>query len=163
MASFRYNKKKPEDFNLKKVEGVNYCIDKDCVKWKEAYLWDNGWGNEYGFIRQPEPNQDELWTLLTESNIEDNQLGAVEILDQKYPFEIKEKLQNLFLKKSKLNRDLTKRLEHLEVLRTGTNRNEVIGKSIEEVESDYNDWKKLKDDFEKLKANSIWKRITKNS
>lgn len=163
MASFRYNKEKPEDFNLQKIEGENYCIDKDGAKWKEASLWDNGWGNEYGFIKQPEPNQDELWRLLTESNIKDNLFGAAELLDQKYPFELKEKLQDLFLTKSKLNRDLTKRLEHIEVLRTGTNRNNVIGKSIEEIESDYNSWKKLKDDFEKLKTDSIWKRIIKSS
>jgi len=163
VASFRYNKDKPEDFGFKPVADSDYCIDSKGVKWKNEYLWDSGWGNEYGFIRQPEPNQEELWILLTESTIEENQLGAAELLDQKYPFELKEKLQNLFLTNPKLTRDLTKRLEHLEVLRTGTNRNEVIGKNIEQIESDYKDWKKLKTDFEKLKTESIWKRITKSS
>ncbi len=162
IASFRYNKDKPEDFGLKPIVNSDYFMDSKGNKWKNEYLWDNGWGNEYGFIRQPEPNHEELWILLTESTIVENQLGAAELLNEKHPFALKEKLQILFLTKPKLNRDLTKRLEHLGVLRTGTNRNKVLGKTIEQVESDYRDWKKLKTDFERLKTDSIWKRIRKS-
>jgi len=163
IASFRFDKDKPEDFDLEKIEGTEYCQDKDGGKWKQTYLWDSGWGNEYGFVRQPEPNFEQLWSLLLESNIEDNQLGAAELLDIKYPFELKEKLKDLFSTEMKLNRNITKRLERLEVLRTGTNRSEVIGKSIKTVEIDYQEWKKIKADFDKLKTDSIWNKIFKSS
>ena len=55
--------------------------------WKIENLCDCGWGNEYGFIRLPEPNFEELWTLLTESKIYENKLGAAELLNQNYTFE----------------------------------------------------------------------------
>ena len=93
VASYRYNKEKPEDFNLIKIEGEDYCLDKNGIKWKEASLWCSGWGQEYGFIRQPEPNFNELWNLLKESKIENNQLGAAELINLKYPEELKKKLE----------------------------------------------------------------------
>ncbi|GAA3599960.1 hypothetical protein Q4Q39_11780 [Flavivirga amylovorans] len=161
LTSFRYNKNKPEDFGLK-PDSENDCFkDKDGVRWKAEQMWDEGWGDEYGFVRLPLLSPDELWLLLLESNIDENKRGAAEFLDRLYPFELKTKLKELFKGKDKLNRNLTKRLSNLEVLRTGTNRDEVTGKSYEEVTKDYQDWKSLKDDFERMRTESIWKELKK--
>ena len=55
MGSFRYNKSKPEDFGLKKVEETEHFVDKEGNLWQNEILWDLGWGNEYGFVKIPEP------------------------------------------------------------------------------------------------------------
>lgn len=158
IASFRYNKSKPRDFGLKEIDGKDYYIDKDGVLWKNEILWDSGWGNEYGFVRMPEPNFEQLWILLTESNIENNILGSAELLTH-YPNELKEKLQSLFNLGKKVNRKLTKRLSHLELLNHVINHSSVGGKRPEEVDRDYRKWKKLKEDFDKLKTETLLKRI----
>ena len=160
IASFRYDKSKPEDFGLKKVDGKDYFVDKNGILWQNEILWDSGWGNEYGFVRIPEPNFEQLWILLTESNIENNLLGSAELLTR-YPHELKEKLQILFNRNKKLNRKLTKRLSHLELLNHVTNYSDVGAKRPEQVDADYREWKKLKDDFDRLKTESIIKRIKK--
>ena len=160
IASFRYNKSKPEDFGLKKVDEKDHFIDKNGILWKNKILWDSGWGNEYGFVRMPEPNFEQLWILLTESNIENNLFGSAELLTH-YPNELKEKLKFLFNRNEKLNRKLTKRLSHLELLNHVTNHSDVGGKRPEQVDTDYREWKKLKDDFDRLKTESIIKRIKK--
>ena len=80
IASFRYNKSKPEDFGLKKVVGKDHFVDKNGILWKNEILWDSGWGNEYGFVRMPEPNFEQLWILLTKSNIKFPFKSKIEIL-----------------------------------------------------------------------------------
>ena len=159
-ASFRYNKNKPEDFGLKKVDGTEHFIDKEGDLWQYEILWDSGWGNEYGFVKLPEPNFDQLWILLTESDIKVNQLGAAELLTQ-YPHELKEKLQELFASNNKIDRSLTRKLSHLDLLNHVMNHSEMKGKRPEEVNADYQEWKKLKDDFDRLKTESLIKRILK--
>ncbi|WP_346883373.1 hypothetical protein [uncultured Algibacter sp.] len=160
LASFRYNKSKPEDFGLKKVDGTEHFVDKKGNLWMNEILWDSGWGNEYGFIKLPEPNFDQLWVLLTKSNIEVNLSGSAELLTR-YPNELKTKLQELFNRNEKIDRNLTKRLAHLELVNHITNHSRVKGKRPEEVDSDYREWKKLKDDFDRLKTESLFNRIKK--
>ncbi len=160
LASFKYNKSKPEDFGLSKVNGTEHFVDKKGNLWMNEILWDSGWGNEYGFIKLPEPNFDQLWILLTESNIEVNLLGSAELLTR-YPNELKTKLQELFNRNEKIDRKLTKRLSHLELVNHVTNHSEMKGKRPEEVDSDYREWKKLKDDFDRLKTESLFNRIKK--
>ncbi|WP_111684157.1 hypothetical protein [Winogradskyella tangerina] len=157
-ASFRYNKSNPKDFGLKEVSGKDHYVDKNGDLWKNEILWDSGWGNEYGFVRLPVPNFEQLWILLTESNIENNLLGSAELLTH-YPNELKEKLQTLFNRNERLNRKLTKRLSHLELLNNVTNHSAVRGKRPEQVDAEYQEWKKLKDDFVRLKTENLWKRI----
>ena len=161
LASFRYSKQNPSDFGLRIVNGKDYYLDKNNNKWKNEHLWDNGWGNEYGFVRLPEPNFDQLWILLTESNIENNKLGAAELLNRDYPFELKEKLKNLFQKTDKIDRNITKRFGLLEVLNNVSNFSKVHKISPEKVNTDYQEWKTLKTEFDKLKTESIWIRIKK--
>ncbi len=160
ISSFKYNKSEPEDFGLKKVDGTDHFVDKNGILWKNEILWDFGWGNEYGFVRMPEPNFEQLWVLLTKSNVENNLLGSAELLTH-YPNELKEKLQTLFNRNERLNRKLTKRLSHLELLNHVTNHSEVVGKRHEQVDADYHEWKKLKEDFDRLKTESLIKRIRK--
>ncbi len=159
LASFRYDKSKPEDFGLRKVNGTEDFIDKNGNLWQNEILWDSGWGNEYGFVRLPEPNFDQLWLLLTESDIEDNLLGSAELLTQ-YPNELKIKLQEIFKQNKKIERSLTKKLSHLDLLNHVMNHSNMKGKRPEEVDADYREWKKLKEDFDKLKTECIIKRKT---
>jgi hypothetical protein len=160
LASFMFNKSKPEDFGLKKVEGTEHFVDRKGNLWQHKILWDSGRGNEYGFIRLPEPNFDQLWILLTESKIEVNQLGSAELLTR-YPNELKSKLQELFKLNQKIDRSLTKKLSHLELLNHVNNYSETKDKNPKEVDADYREWKKLKDDFDRLKTEGLIKRIRK--
>jgi hypothetical protein len=114
-----------------------------------------------GFIRLPEPNFYQLWILLTESNITDNKYGASEILNRRYPLELKEKLEELFKEVNRINRNLTKRLELLEILNNVSNHSDLHKASPEKVNSDYQEWKNLKSDFDNLKTESLWNRIKK--
>ena len=88
---------------------------------------------------------------MTESDIEVNKLGAAELLTQ-YPDELKEKLQKLFKQNKEIDNDLTKRLTRLDILNHVMNHSEMKGKKPEEVDADYKEWKKLKDDFDLLKT-----------
>ncbi|MDC8004090.1 hypothetical protein POV27_08495 [Aureisphaera galaxeae] len=160
IASVRYNKSQPEDFGLTKVKGKEHYIDTEGNLWQNEYLWDSGWGNEYGFIKLPEPNFEQLWTLLTKSKIKENVLGAAELLNG-YPKELKDKLQELFKNHKSIDRDLTKRLAHLELLNHVTNHSETHGKKYEEVNEDFQVWKKLKDDFDRLKTDSFIQQFKK--
>ncbi|WP_179319780.1 hypothetical protein [Winogradskyella helgolandensis] len=161
LASWNNRKNKPSDFGLKTVADKDYYIDKNNLKWKSEYLWENLWEQEQGFVRFPEPNFNELWTLLTDSNIENNKLGAAELLNRNYPFELKEKLKDLFKKTTKIDRSQTKRLGLLEVLTNVTNHSKVHQVNPEKVNADYQEWKNLKSKFDKLKTESLWKRIKK--
>lgn len=164
MGSFRYDKSKPEDFGLKKNSKSEDFIDKNGDLWRHAILWDSGWGNEYGFIKLPEPNFEQLWVLLIESNIEENLLGAAELLTY-YPLLVKDKLEQIFSQHETIDHNLTKRLSYLDILNHVMNHSEMKGKKPEEVDADYREWKKLKDDFDRIKTvpndnhNSFWQRI----
>ena len=160
-SSFRYDKDTPDKFGLKFNEDLGCFLDSENAKWKKEVLWDNGWGGEYGFVRLPELGFTELWTLLLESNIYENQMGSSEFLDRKFPMELKEELTKLFVGKSKISQELTVRLSKLEVLKSGMNRNEVIGKSIKEVESDFKDWQELQKTFDQIKTSRSWDRLLK--
>ncbi|MDY2586368.1 hypothetical protein [Winogradskyella aquimaris] len=154
---------KPERFGLKKLNGTEFFIDNDGNTWQNEILWDTGWGNINGFIKLPEPNFEQLWTLLTESQIEVNLLGSAELLTQ-YPIEVKQKIEEIFKHNKKIDQDLTKRLSRLDVLNHVMNHSEMKGKKPKEVDADYQEWKKLKDDFDKLKTvanngyNSLWQK-----
>lgn len=166
MASSRFDRSKPEDFGLKKVDETEHYADKHGDIWKNEILWDSGWGNEYGFVKLPEPDFNQLWILITESNIKNNKLGAAELLNY-YPNELKNKLQVLFNANEKIDQDLTSRLSHLDILNHVMNHSETKGKKPADVNADYQEWKKLKDDYDKLKTvvnnrqNSFWQRAKK--
>ncbi|QNR23274.1 hypothetical protein [Croceimicrobium hydrocarbonivorans] len=149
LVSFQFNKRTPADFKLTKVKGEEYCLDKSGNKWTQAYLWDKGWGQEYGFIRFPEPNFKELWSLLLESEISDNQQGAAELLKAKYPEELKLALKELFKSSQALDSNMSNRINCLQL---GINCSPIEGKPHTEVEKDFQDWKYLKAEFERLRS-----------
>ncbi|MFG6687882.1 hypothetical protein ACGK9U_14965 [Mariniflexile sp. HNIBRBA6329] len=140
---------------------MDIFVDTVGQKWKKELLWDNGWGKEFGLVRLPKLTANELWLLLTKSNVYENKRGAAEFLNEKHPFELKEFLIKLFHNKTKINRDLTKRLSYLGMLKTVTNRNKTDGMKYSKINSDYQEWKKLKIDFDNLKTESFWEKIKK--
>lgn len=157
-ASFRYNKNSPEDFGLSPLPDTGLFVDSQGCQWKQEPMWDEGWGDEYGFVRQPAADAKGLWKLLIESPHYENQRGGAEFLARLYPEELKAQLTSLFQReKKKLGRDLSKRLAKIESLKTGTNGSDVLGKSIAEINKDHEDWKLLKQEFEKRRSKSLFR------
>jgi hypothetical protein len=159
LSSFRMDKDTPGKLGLQFDERKKCYLDSRKLEWKKAFIWESGWSEENGFVRLPELGFDELWTLLIESSIEDNQLGSAEFLDRKYPMELKDKLTDLFNQQSRINRDLSVRLSRLEILKNGMNRNEVIGKPITEIEKYFQEWTNLKMTFDRKKTSRIWDKL----
>ena len=125
-------------------------------RWAQEEMWDSGWGNEYGFVRLPRLNADELWDLLTTSKIYENQRGASEFLERSFPDQLKSKLTSLFDSVEKLDSKLSKRLSNVEVLRTGVSRNGIIGKHYSEIKKDFKEWQELKRRFEAIRIEGFW-------
>ena len=156
LASVRFDRKTPEEFGLSRVIGQDYCVDKDGNKWQESIMWDNGWGQENGFYRLPALEFEELWILLTQSKIEQNQLGAAERINTKFSIEMKDKLTKLFSSIDKIDKGLATRLD---LLVFNYNRSNIIGKSHDQVKADYEEWNQLSNRYKELKAKGKKRRI----
>ncbi len=159
LASTRFAEDKPEDYGLKSVDGEEYFLDKNDNRWVAEKMWDKGWGNENGYVRLPLLTVDELWELLTKSDIQENIRGSAEFLERRFPDELKSKLTALFSSKGKLDRKLSKRLSNLQGLKSGANSSGILGKSYDEIKKDAEDWKNLKDSYESLKTDGIWGKL----
>lgn len=141
--SFRFNKTKPQHFNLKiSSEEKVYISTLDGSKWKQSEMYDFGWGNEYGFYKLPKLNFNELWNLLINSNIEENVNGAAHFILVHHPNELKNQLLNVLNNISALQNKLNfiRAIKILKVL-DGINISGVFGKTLDEIRRDYSEWK----------------------
>lgn len=142
--SFKFNKTEPQDFGLVSQNNSNLFIDLgDRSLWEKKYLYDFGWGNENGFMRLPALSFNELWYLLLNNNIEENKYGAAQIILNEYPDELLECLQRFFQGPSpSVNNSL---IEAFKILKLDElrNRSNVLGKSYEEIQNDWENWKTI--------------------
>lgn len=147
--SRRFNKSTPEDFGLIKSEIPDqFLLPLDKSLWIRRELYDFGQGKENGFCRLPIPNFNGLIDLVLKSELVDNRYGAAAVLLDDYPNELLDMSQRLFHDKS----DLSQYKEFFRILHLDEpiNRSEVIGKNIEEVNSDFQKWCEVASNVQKL-------------
>ena len=150
--SFRFNKRKPEDFGLTVAqEDINCYTDlMDSSLWQKNELYDFGWGNENGFIRLPKLTFDELWYLITNSEIQENKYGAAYIIEQEHPDELLQELLNVFVQQNKYISEGMKDAFNILRLHEPMNRSSIVGKHFSVIEKDFDNWKYVSESVKKL-------------
>lgn len=151
MMSFRFDKSKPEDFGLiASNDKENIFIDmKDASLWKKRELYDFGWGREYGFMRLPKLEFDELWALLENSKIQENRYGASDVIIEEYPTELMNHVLELLDIPNKIDLE-TKEIFGILKLDQAINRSNIMGKSYKEIQDDFEKWQKISERVTKL-------------
>lgn len=147
--SLRFNKCKPEDFDLIKFKNNVYKHKFNDTKWIKKELYDFGWGNECGFMRLPELTYSELWYLLISSDIQENKYGAAYIIEKNYSDKLLKTVQDLLNNKELINESVLKGFEILKLYEV-KNRSNIIGKSNKEIERDFKKWEKISKKIEML-------------
>ena len=139
VMSLRFNKYSASDFGFI-PSGENKAINPyDNSVWIKTTLYDFGWGKENGFYKEPIPSFDLLFELALYSTNSDDMYGAAAIILEKYPEELLAKCEK-FLNDSVQKSEFRKLVE-LFNLELPTNRCSLVGKTFEQIQSDYIRWK----------------------
>jgi hypothetical protein len=144
LMSFRFDKTDPEEYGLiSSSEQDNLFIrTSDGSTWKKKNLYDFGWGNENGFIRQPELDFDELWYLLLNSKAQENEYGAASELLEKYPEELLMRVEQILDQNAATRLDeKAKRVCLILKLDRPLNRSKTIGKPYEQISREFERWR----------------------
>lgn len=151
MMSFRFNKTRPEDFDLHpSQQKQDIFVDlKDNSQWIKLDLYNFGWGNEVGFMRLPKLNFEQLWGLLLNSSIEENKYGSAFLIESEYPDELLNFLIELFNNTSQISKSMKEAFKILK-LDEVRNRSGVLGKSYNEIQNDFNKWKVISERIAKI-------------
>ena len=90
------------------------------------------------------------------TKIDNNLYGAASIIIDKYPYEMKTKVEELLFKnqKIKINKKIKNALLSLK-LDEPINRDNIIGKKPEEIEEDFKMWEKIAEEVKKIKKRII--------
>ena len=143
LMSFRFDKTNPEDFDLAPSSEQDDLFKRtsDSSNWKKKNLYDFGWGRENGFVRQPELDFEELWYLLLNSEIQENEYGAASELLEKYPDKLLMRVEQILDESSVVDLDPKQKRAFLALkLERPLNRSETIGKSYEQISKDSERW-----------------------
>ncbi|WAR43492.1 hypothetical protein [Methylomonas rapida] len=153
LMSFRFDKKTPADFGLVSVPEQDdlFISTHDNSRWKKKELYDFGWGNENGFVRQPELGFDALWYLLSNSEIQENEYGAASELLERFPENLLGTVEQ-FLGHGDRNLE-PKQKKALMILKLdqATNRCPIIGKSYAQISQDFARWEAVSQKVTALK------------
>lgn len=114
------------------------------------YLFDFGWGDEYGFVRLPELNFDKLWYLLLNSNIDNNIYGSASVISKVYFNELYEILIGIFNNPKDIITQPLKRTFKILGLEKRTNKSSVEGKGWLEIDRDYRKWIQISEKVEQI-------------
>ena len=135
-------KKEPTDFGLIKTEedGI-YLSEEDGSKWRELYLYDFGFGREKGYERLPELSFSELFDLLVFSHENADHYGAASVLLTRHPEELLDVCLNLF--EEEVDLDFFKDAFRTLKLEDPVNRCSTLGKTDDEILSDFDRWTDL--------------------
>lgn len=142
--SFKFDKCKPEDFGLTVVSQEapeTYVDSNENSRWVKKEMYDFGWGNECGFMRIPQLEFEDLWELLINSSIQENKYGAAYIIEKEYACKLMNHLLDILNKSDFTYISSFKEAAEILNLKQVRNRCETIGKTYQEVENDYNNWK----------------------
>ena len=143
--SFRFDKCTPEAFGLALSESSeNIYVDKsDGFLWEQQNLYDFGWGAEYGFVRLPALGFYDLWDLLLNSKIQDNQHGAACLLEEKYADELLEKIESIFSNPGSQINERLKTACRILKLESGINRGNLQGKNYAGIKDKATRWNNI--------------------
>ncbi len=139
MMSNRFDKSSSSDFSLISTEKVDvFKLVEDNSLWEKCELYDFGWGNENGYRKIPILSFAQLVDLAMNSTNNDDKFGAAAQLLSEHTFELMEFCFNI-VKGDLINK---KYIEFFRLLKLHipTNRWEVIGKTIKEIEADAQKW-----------------------
>lgn len=108
----------------------------DRTLWAKASLYDFGWGKENGFYKLPLPDFDTLMELALYSTDKADMYGAAAILLDRFPDNLWERCWQLMHNRPKEFQKLAELLD----LKSPVNRSPVEGKTLEQIEVDYQKW-----------------------
>ncbi len=161
LTSFRFDKTTAADFGLlPSAEQADLFIrTSDGSVWKKKKLYDFGWGNEVGFVKQPELDFEGLWFLLLNSGIQENEYGAASELLEQYPEELLTRVEQLLTgnKGGGLEPKQTRAFRILK-LELPLNRSKTIGKSSEQISRDFDRWRAVSEKVSVLSARKSRRR-----
>lgn len=142
LMSMRFNKSSPEDFGLVKINGkvVNPC---DKSEWERMELYDFGWGKENGYVKLPVPVFSELINIVSYSRDKEDMYGAAALILDLYTDDLLHFCESTFIDKDKIKS--YKQMIEILSLRECVNRCSTVGKTCEEIISDYSRWKQIAD------------------
>ena len=141
VMSMRFNMSNASDFGLIS-NGPNTAINpNDNSTWIKAALYDFGWGKENGFYKTPLPNFDSLFELALYSKNRDFMYGAAAIILEKFSDELL--CQCEILVNDRFRKKEFKKLVELFKLKLPINRCSVVQKTNEQIQNDYDRWKKI--------------------
>jgi|WetSurMetagenome_2_1015567.scaffolds.fasta_scaffold220684_1 hypothetical protein len=147
-------KKEPKELGLvAQPQGDNLFVrQSDQSIWKKTTLFDYGWGDEVGFVRQPELSFDELWYLLFNSELQDNVYGAAAKILKDFPDQMLAKVEELLNQNtaSIVTPGVKEKLLVLTLDRP-VNRSSIIGKSYQQIQDDFGRWKLISQKVSNLK------------
>lgn len=145
--SFKFNKNKAEDFGLEDYDHINSIFkdSKDQTLWLQQSLYDFGWGNEYGFVRLPVLGFDDLWFLLMNSQIQENRYGAAYLLEEKHSIKLLNSLLEIFKDSTHTITDPMKEAFKILRLENARIRGDILGKSLSEIDQEFDKWKHIRD------------------
>lgn len=144
LTSFRFDKTTSEDFGLvPSSEQADLFIRKsDGSTWKKKNLYDFGWGNETGFVKQPELDFEGLWYLLLNSGLQENEYGAASELLDLYPDELLTRVEQILAGNNVSSLEPKQKRAFLILkLDLPLNRSKTIGKSSEQISRDFERWR----------------------
>jgi hypothetical protein len=146
LMSFRFDRKGLGEFDLvASPPGDDLFLSKsDGSIWKKKCLYDFGWGNENGFVRQPELDFDELWYLLWNGERQENVYGAAAEMSEQYPEQLLVKVEALFNQDTSTgDNERVKKILLILKLDQPVNRSSTAGKPYQQVETDSKRWRAI--------------------
>ncbi len=139
--SRHFDKQTPEEFGLVYFDKHSAIDPKDSSIWLSKSMFDYGWGKENGYVKTPIPDFEALYKIMLNGTNDEDIYGAASVLLELYPEELLVKCEEM-TDNPALEDDLL-RVDHIIELSTPVNRCSTIGKTITELYSDYQRWRKI--------------------
>ena len=144
LLSFRLNKENPSDFGLigPNDEGFYIRIIDGSI-WQSRKLYDNGWGQENGFVRIPYLDFKSLVEIVLNSEDQEDRLGAAEIIIEDHPDELLQYCEHIFIESDKSNIEKNRSFFKILNLKQPYNRSVTLNQRSEEIEKQHFRWKAI--------------------
>jgi len=140
--SRRMSRTKPDAFGLESAGMSGLYRDRtDGSIWQQKELFDFGWGREPGYSKLPLPSIEGLVKLLFAAENEDDRFGAAGILLEECAEEALPYFEAM-LTNPETREAAARRLREIS-LGESRNRSRIIGKSVEQVEADFERWSSI--------------------
>ncbi len=151
LLSFRLNKENPSDFGLIGPNDKGLYIRLiDGSIWQSRKLYDNGWGQENGFVRIPYLDFKSLVEIVLNSEDQEDRLGAAEIIIEDHPDELLQYCERVFIESDTSNIEKHRSFFKILNLNLPYNLSVTLSQSLEEIEKQHLRWKAISERVEKV-------------